>query len=126
MVRGWALGAAVVYAGLNGNACAASAAPGVPAAQHCPHGPLLQSFGGASWLMYGCDDAATLLIVTAPGNPAAPYAFVVRPTDAGVEVHARNGRSGRAAPAGAEAAARDIERLTSDEVRAVNVLLQTK
>jgi hypothetical protein len=49
----------------------------------CDIGPLTKTYGQGQWLVYSCNDDKTLLIVSAPGNPATPYYFTLLPTDAG-------------------------------------------
>ena len=46
---------------------------------NCAKGPLHRSFGGTAWLVYGCDDKATLVVVAAEGNPASPFYFIFYP-----------------------------------------------
>jgi hypothetical protein len=41
----------------------------------CEAGPVVKSFGSEQWLAYSCDDNRSLVIVAAPGNPAAPFYF---------------------------------------------------
>lgn len=36
-----------------------------------------KTFGHTKWLLYGCNDAKTAVIVSAEGNPAAPFYFIV-------------------------------------------------
>src|SRR5688572_6611140 len=40
---------------------------------HCTAGPLPASFGALPWLLYACDDGRSVALVSAPGNPAAPF-----------------------------------------------------
>ena len=49
----------------------------------CNIGPVTKAYGETQWLVYGCNDDKTLVIVAAPGNPGAPYFFTLLPTDAG-------------------------------------------
>jgi hypothetical protein len=49
----------------------------------CDIGPVTKTYGQGQWLVYSCNDDKTLLIVSAPGNPATPYYFTLLPTDAG-------------------------------------------
>jgi len=65
----------------------------IPQDQHAPPeplqciaGPIQRSFGGTDWLTYGCSDHATLVVVSAPGNPAKPFVFILSQTDDGVVV----------------------------------------
>ena len=51
------------------------------AAENCALGPLQKTFGGSQWLVYGCDDKKSAVIVTSPTNPAAPFYFFVSRKD---------------------------------------------
>ena len=44
----------------------------------CDIGPLNRTFGAAQWLVYACPDHETVVIASAPGNPALPFVFVFR------------------------------------------------
>ena len=50
-----------------------------PQPLNCLHGPITKSFGNTSWLTYSCSDGKTLVIVSAPGSPAAPFVFTIFP-----------------------------------------------
>jgi hypothetical protein len=41
----------------------------------CEFGPVPKTFGMTSWLVYTCDGGQSVLIVSAPGSPAAPFMF---------------------------------------------------
>jgi hypothetical protein len=41
----------------------------------CKIGPLTKVYGGTTWLVYSCDDDRSIVIVSAPGSPAAPFYF---------------------------------------------------
>jgi hypothetical protein len=45
------------------------------AALDCSIGPANRSYGGVPWLVYACSDNATVVLVSAPGSPAAPFYF---------------------------------------------------
>jgi hypothetical protein len=45
----------------------------------CSIGPLEATFGGTAWQVYGCSDGASVVIVTAQDNPAAPFYFMIFP-----------------------------------------------
>ena len=49
----------------------------------CEIGPLQKQFGGTNWLVYACDDRKSVVFVTAPDNPAAPFYFIYYPKDGG-------------------------------------------
>lgn len=66
----------------------------------CMAGPIQRSFGGTEWLTYGCADRRTLIVVSAPGNPAMPFVFTLSTTDGGVRISGEgNGDPGATAPA---------------------------
>src|SRR5688572_16375760 len=75
--------AALVIAGCSTHAVRETAAS---TRVHCTAGPLPASFGALPWLLYACDDGRSVALVSAPGNPAAPFTFVVRPTPERVRV----------------------------------------
>jgi hypothetical protein len=52
----------------------------------CSAGPVAAEFGALPWLAYACDDGRSVALVSSPGNPAAPFSFVLRPSDHGVRV----------------------------------------
>ncbi len=41
----------------------------------CNRGPLRKTYGSTPWLVYGCTDGQTLVVVSAPGSPAMPFVF---------------------------------------------------
>ena len=44
----------------------------------CDRGPFsTKTFGGTPWQIYGCNDNRSVAIVTAPGNPAIPFYFLL-------------------------------------------------
>ena len=42
----------------------------------CEIGPITKVFGSVPWLLYSCDDGRSLVVVSAPGSPAAPFYFM--------------------------------------------------
>jgi len=47
----------------------------------CKQGPIKKTYGTTDWLVYSCDDNRSVLIVAAPGSPAAPFYFMFAFTD---------------------------------------------
>jgi len=43
----------------------------------CSAGPLTKSFGAVPWLIYGCSDNKSVVVMSAPGSPAAPFYFML-------------------------------------------------
>lgn len=50
--------------------------------RQCDTGPTKKSFGGSPWLLYGCDDRKTVVLVSAPESPAFPFYFTFFPQGA--------------------------------------------
>lgn len=50
----------------------------------CETGPVPRTFGGTRWVVYSCDDLASMVVISAQGNPASPFYFFLKPKpDAG-------------------------------------------
>ena len=43
----------------------------------CTLGPVTEHFGGSAWLVYGCNDGKSLVLVSAPGSAANPFVFII-------------------------------------------------
>ncbi|MTW12576.1 hypothetical protein GM658_18360 [Pseudoduganella eburnea] len=52
----------------------------------CESGPINKTFGKTGWLVYGCADGRSIVVVSAPGNPAFPFYFMVSPGENGYDV----------------------------------------
>jgi len=59
-----------------------------PRSLKCDMGPLPKTYGGTDWLVFSCADNRTVLIVSAPGNPATPFYFVFSPRGNGHQLSA--------------------------------------
>ena len=44
----------------------------------CNVGPVARNLGGAKWNVLSCSDGRSLVFVTAEGNPAMPFYFMVQ------------------------------------------------
>jgi hypothetical protein len=77
----------------------------------CMAGPIQRSFGGTEWLIYGCDDHSTLIVVSAPGNPAAPFVFTLFKTEGGVQVSGEGNGDRRATATAFE----DLKKLSIED-----------
>jgi hypothetical protein len=42
---------------------------------NCDVGPVTKEFGSVTWLVYSCNDATSVVVVSAPGSPAMPFYF---------------------------------------------------
>lgn len=59
---------------------ASSAATSQPVSGlNCKFGPVVKTYGKTNWLVYGCDDGRTVIVVAAPGNLATPFYFRLSP-----------------------------------------------
>jgi hypothetical protein len=86
----------------------------------CTAGPLALQIGGQPWLAYACDDGRSVALLSAPGNVAAPFSFVLRPAGHGVRVQGDGGGDRVAtAPAFAELMALDDAALAALYSRAL-------
>jgi hypothetical protein len=86
----------------------------------CNIGPVTKTYGQGQWLVYSCNDDKTLLIVSAPGNPATPYYFTLLPTDAGHRLFG-DGTGKKEATA---AASEQLKSLSEEDI--ANVIKETK
>jgi len=86
-----------------------------PEPLQCMAGPIHRSFGGTEWLAYGCADHATLIVVSAPGNPAMPFIFKLSKTDGGVRISGE-GNGDQSATAPAFEALKKVSRATLTEM----------
>jgi hypothetical protein len=87
---------------------------------HCNIGPITKTYGQTQWLVYGCNDDKTLVIVAAPGNPGAPYFFTLLPTDAGHSVFGEGAGKKEATTAASD----QLKSLSEDDI--ANVIKETK
>jgi hypothetical protein len=90
---------------------------GVPASSSrgslsCTLGPLSRTFGGSAWRVYGCSDGQSVVVVTAPGNPAAPFYFLLARGATGLVLHGE----GIGNKAATDAAFKELEALSPADV----------
>ena len=90
-------------------------APAPPEPLQCTAGPVGRSFGGSNWLVYGCSDGETAVVVSAPGNPAMPFVFTLSGREAGVQVSGE----GNGAPAVTARAFEDLKKLSRQDLDAI-------
>jgi hypothetical protein len=60
----------------------AAPAPEQPALQ-CNIGPVTKRFGSNDWLVYGCTDGHSVVVIAETPNPATPYVFFLTPDGKG-------------------------------------------
>lgn len=86
-----------------------------PAPLDCSAGPLARTFGGTPWLVYGCSDRKTVVVMSAPGSPAMPFYFTLFHRE-GRYVVAGEGSGSRDATAKAHA---DLVKLSDREIESL-------
>ena len=86
----------------------------------CNIGPVTKTYGQAQWLVYSCNDDKTLVIVSAPGNPATPFYFTFLATDAGHRLFGEGTGKKEATAAAFE----QLKSLSEDDI--ANVIKETK
>ncbi|RDI96912.1 hypothetical protein DVT68_19505 [Dyella solisilvae] len=91
-----------------------AASPEAPVLK-CEVGPVSRQFGDTPWLVYSCEDAKSLVVVAAPGNPVMPFFFFLK--------HSQNGYTVRSEGTGdksvTDAAAADLSQLSDEEIAAL-------
>jgi hypothetical protein len=78
----------------------------------CKTGPLTKMYGGTAWLVDNCDDDRSIVIVSAPGSPAAPFYFSYF-TESGGYYLSGEGTGDRAAT---DLAYRELAALTAKDI----------
>jgi hypothetical protein len=58
---------------------AAQQTPFISQPLKCETGPIHRTFGGTEWMVYSCNDQASMVVASAPGNPALPFYFFLKP-----------------------------------------------
>jgi hypothetical protein len=71
--------ATAILALVAGTSCASSPAADAdrPPALDCQSGPLHKTYGNSDWLVYGCSDSLSAVVVSDASNPAAPFYFIL-------------------------------------------------
>ncbi len=86
----------------------------------CNVGPVNKTFGQAQWLVYSCNDASTLIVVSGPGNPASPFYFSF--SLEGSSYHIRG--EGTGSKPASDAAYNELQALSASAIR--GLIEQTK
>ena len=79
---------------------------------NCTVGPLFRIFGSVPWLVYSCTDGRTLVLVSAPGSPAAPFSFMLSPE--GESYHLRG--EGTGSQSATDGALKELQALTAKDI----------
>jgi len=82
------------------------------AALNCTVGPVFKIFGSVPWLVYSCSDGATLIVVSAPGSPAAPFMFTLAPQGTSYQLRGE----GTGSQSATDAALKELQALTSKDI----------
>jgi len=72
----------------------------------CETGPAHRTFGGTQWIVYSCDDQASMVVVSAHGNPASPFFFFLKPAGAAYSVSGEGTGDKKASDAAGDALAK--------------------
>jgi len=81
----------------------------------CETGPAQKTYGSTPWLAYSCQDARSLVLVTAPGNPATPFYFFLRPSDGGYRIEGEGSGNKDVT----DRVAAELQRLSDTEIAAL-------
>ena len=82
----------------------------------CNSGPFgTRTYGATSWELYGCSDNRSIAIVTAKGNPGAPFYFLFVERDGEYQLSGE----GTGLPAFTRRAYDDLRRLSDQEIQAL-------
>ena len=81
----------------------------------CDIGPVTKTFGSVPWLVYGCDDGSSMVLVSAPGSRAAPFYFIFSPDSGGYQLRGE----GTGAKSATDAAMKELQALTPEQIRAL-------
>lgn len=75
-------------------------------------GPITGTFGSVPWLIYSCSDGKSLVVVSAPGSPAAPFYFLFSPQGGSYSLHGE----GTGAKSVTDAALKELHTLRPKDV----------
>lgn len=91
----------------------------------CDVGPVSNTYGNTSWLVYSCNNDAAesnarLVLVSAPGNPAMPFVFFLHIKDGAYRLHGE----GQGSKEASGAALTELQKLTQQDIE--NLIALTK
>jgi hypothetical protein len=89
----------------------ASAAPPL----NCNVGPVTKMFGSIPWLVYSCDDATSVVLVSAPGSPALPFYFIFSLEGSAYRLRGE----GTGSKPATDAALKDLQALSATDILAL-------
>ncbi|MET3116453.1 hypothetical protein AAKU64_000659 [Undibacterium sp. GrIS 1.8] len=79
---------------------------------NCKIGPVTKTFGGSSWLVFGCSDKRSVVVVTASGSIAAPFYFMFAFGTSGYKLYGE----GTGNKAATDAAYKDLIELSASQI----------
>ena len=80
----------------------------------CDRGPFgTRTYGGTSWELYGCSDNRSIAVVTAKGNPGAPFYFLFIERDGQYQLSGE----GTGLPTFTRRAYDDLRRLSDQDIQ---------
>jgi hypothetical protein len=91
----------------------AAAAPDNPLS--CNVGPVTKSYGGGQWLVYGCSDGKSIVLVTPQENPGFPFVFSFLYTSNSMTLHGEGTGNKQAT----DAAFKELQALSQADVAAL-------
>jgi hypothetical protein len=86
----------------------------------CDVGPVTKTYGKTPWLVYSCGDGRSVVFVAGPGNPGAPFYFIMHPDAQGYRLEGE----GTGSKTITDAAYADLSTLTERDIAAL--IEQTK
>jgi|SRR6266853_427139 hypothetical protein len=81
----------------------------------CDVGPVTKVFGAVPWLVYSCEDATSLLLISAPGSPASPFYFILSLEGGSYRLRG----DGTGSKTATDATLKDLEALSASDIQAV-------
>jgi hypothetical protein len=87
---------------------------------NCDIGPITRTFGGTQWLVYSCRDNRSVVVFSAPGNPAMPFYFMFSPSGQGYRLVGE----GTGQKQFTEAALKDLSKLVEQDI--LKLVAETK
>lgn len=93
------------------SALASSAAPKLK----CVTGPVAKQYGKSPWLVYGCEDGKSVLIVSAPANKTVRFRFTFIADEDGYALHGE----GQGDKKVTDAAYQDLNSMSESDIAAL-------
>ena len=78
----------------------------------CDVGPVTKVFGAVPWLVYSCNDASSIVLISAPGSPAMPFYFAFSLEGSAYKIRGE----GTGSKAATDAALKDLKALSTSDI----------